>query len=48
MLRKELKSAIQKMLDHSGAYLLEVMVGQELNVFPMISPGSSVSEMRLK
>lgn len=36
------------MLSHEGAYLLEVMVGQEDNVFPMISPGDSVSDMRLK
>lgn len=46
--RKELKIALQKMLDNDGAYVLEVMVGQENNVFPMISPGSSVSDMRLK
>ncbi len=46
--RDELKHAIQKMLDTDDAYLLEVMVGQEDNVFPMISPGDSVSEMRLK
>jgi acetolactate synthase-1/2/3 large subunit len=46
--RAELKSAIQSMLDHDGAYILEVMVGQENNIFPMISPGDSVSDMRLK
>jgi acetolactate synthase-1/2/3 large subunit len=46
--RNELKSSVQKMLDHKGAYVLEVMVGKELNIFPMISPGTSVSEMRLE
>lgn len=46
--REKLKTEIQTMLDHDGAYLLEVMVGQENNIFPMISPGDSVSDMRLK
>lgn len=46
--RTELKAAIQGMLDHDGAYILEVMVGKENNIFPMISPGDSVSDMRLK
>ena len=36
------------MLNHDGAYLLEVMVGKENNVFPMVAKGSSVSEIRLK
>lgn len=46
--RKDLKSALQEMLDHKGAYLLEIMVGKENNVFPMVPQGSSVSEIRLK
>jgi acetolactate synthase-1/2/3 large subunit len=45
--RKLLKQSLQTMLDHKGAYVLEVMVGKEDNVFPMISPNTSVSEMRL-
>jgi len=36
------------MMEHSGAYLLEVMVGKEDNVFPMVPQGCSVSEIRLK
>ena len=36
------------MLNHDGAYLLEVMVGKENNVFPMVAQGSSVSEIRFK
>jgi acetolactate synthase I/II/III large subunit len=46
--RKELKSAIQEMLSHPGAYLLEIMVGKENNVFPMVPQGCGVSEIRLK
>ena len=36
------------MLDHKGAYLLEVMVGKENNVFPMVPQGCSVAEIRFK
>jgi len=46
--RENLESAMQEMLNHDGAYLLEVMVGKENNVFPMVPQGSSVSEIRLK
>src|SRR5690606_24552688 len=46
--RSNLKSALKTMLDHDGSYLLEVMVGKENNVFPMVAQGSSVSEIRLK
>ncbi|TAG13175.1 MAG: biosynthetic-type acetolactate synthase large subunit [Sphingobacteriia bacterium] len=43
-----LQSALKTMLDHDGSYLLEVMVGKENNVFPMVPQGCSVSEIRLK
>lgn len=46
--RAILKSAIKTMLEHDGAYLLEVMVSKENNVFPMVPQGCSVSEIRLK
>ena len=46
--REELKTALSEMLDHKGAYLLEVMVGKENNVFPMVEAGTSVSDIRLK
>ena len=46
--REQLKNALQTMLNHDGAYLLEVMVGKENNVFPMVPQGCSVSEIRLK
>jgi acetolactate synthase-1/2/3 large subunit len=46
--RDDLQSAIQEMLEHQGSYVLEVMVGRENNVFPMVPQGCSVSEIRLK
>ena len=46
--RSELKNALKAMLDHKGAYLLEVFTGKENNVFPMVPQGCSVSEIRLK
>jgi acetolactate synthase-1/2/3 large subunit len=45
--RRILKKALKEMLDHPGAYLLEIMVGKENNVFPMVPQGCSVSEIRL-
>lgn len=46
--RGDLKSALQAMLDHEGSYLLEVMVGKENNVFPMVPQGCGVGEIRLQ
>jgi acetolactate synthase-1/2/3 large subunit len=46
--RDDLKTALKTMLDHDGSYLLEIMVGKENNVFPMVPQGCSVSEIRLK
>lgn len=46
--RNDLKSALSSMLASEGSYLLEVMVGKENNVFPMVPQGCSVSEIRLK
>jgi acetolactate synthase-1/2/3 large subunit len=46
--RNHLKEAVKEMLTHPGAYLLEVMVSKEGNVFPMIPTGSSVSEILLE
>jgi acetolactate synthase-1/2/3 large subunit len=45
--RENLKGAVKTMLEHQGAYLLEVMVGKENNVFPMVPQGCSVAEIRL-
>jgi acetolactate synthase-1/2/3 large subunit len=46
--REELKNSVREMLEYKGSYLLEVMVGKENNVFPMVEAGSSVSDIRLK
>ena len=46
--RTDLRGAIETMLNHKGSFLLEVMVGKENNVFPMVPQGCSVSEIRLK
>ena len=46
--REHLKDALKEMLDNEGAYLLDIMVGKENNVFPMVPQGCSVAEIRLK
>ncbi len=46
--RADLKSALQEMIDHEGSYLLEVIVGKENNVFPMVPQGCGVGEIRLQ
>jgi acetolactate synthase-1/2/3 large subunit len=46
--RANLRVALETMINHEGSYLLEVMVGKENNVFPMVPQGCSVSEIRLK
>ena len=46
--RDQLATAVKTMLESKGSYLLEVMVGKENNVFPMVPQGCSVSEIRLK
>lgn len=45
--REDLKTALKKMLGHRGSYLLEVMVGKENNVFPMVPQGRGVAEIVL-
>lgn len=45
--RGELEAGLKEMLQHEGAFLLEVMTGKEHNVFPMIPQGKSVSEIVL-
>ena len=46
--RDQLEDAIQEMLDHNGPYVLEVVVEQEDNVFPMIPTGASISDILLE
>ncbi|MFY8004042.1 MAG: thiamine pyrophosphate-dependent enzyme, partial [Chitinophagaceae bacterium] len=45
--RENLFDALKAFVQYKGAYLLEVMVGKENNVFPMVPQGCSVSEIRL-
>lgn len=45
--RENLSAAIKTMMNHPGAYLLEVRVAQQDNVFPIITPGASVADMCL-
>lgn len=46
--RDQLDAAIEEFINHDGAYFLEVMVGKENNVFPMVPSGSGVAEIRLE
>lgn len=46
--REDLDDAIKQMVNHDGAFLLEVVVEQEGNVFPMVPSGASVSDIRLE
>jgi acetolactate synthase-1/2/3 large subunit len=46
--RPELESAIDEMLSHKGAFLLEVSIEKEDNVFPMVPSGASVSDVILE
>jgi acetolactate synthase-1/2/3 large subunit len=46
--KRELKEAIQEMLDHDGPYVLDVIVPYTEHVIPMIPAGKTVKEMLLK
>lgn len=46
--RPALDDAIDEMLNHKGAYLLEVSIEKEDNVFPMVPTGASVSDVILE
>ena len=45
--REDVKKSLKEMLDHKGSYLLEVIVGKENNVFPMVPQGRGVAEVVL-
>lgn len=45
--REELKNTLAEMINHDGSFLLEVMVGKENNVFPMVPQGRGVAEIVL-
>ncbi len=46
--REEVDDALTTLLKHDGPYVLEVKVEKEGNIMPMIVPGASVSDIRLK
>ena len=45
--RKDLKTAVERMIKSKKPYVLEICVEKEDNVFPMIPSGASVSDVRL-
>ncbi|WP_185867216.1 biosynthetic-type acetolactate synthase large subunit [Blattabacterium cuenoti] len=45
--REELKESVKKALNHEKAFLLEIVIEKEDNVFPMIPAGAAVDEIRL-
>lgn len=45
--RDHLRSSLKEMLEHDGSYLLEILVGKENNVFPMVPQGRGVAEIIL-
>ena len=46
--RKELDSAVEKLVNSEGPFLMEVVVEREGNVFPMVPAGASVEDIRLE
>ena len=43
--RKSLEKGIEEMLNYDGPFILDVSIEKEANVFPMIPPGASVSDV---
>lgn len=46
--RKDLKPALDEMMEHEGPYLLDIIVEKEENVFPMVPSGACISDIRLE
>ncbi len=46
--REELQDALREMLDSKTSYFLEVVVGKEDNVFPMVPAGAGVADVLLE
>jgi len=46
-LREDLKDSLKQMLENTSSFLLEIMVAQEDNVFPMVPQGKGVAEIVL-
>ena len=45
--REDLQKALKEMFEFERAYFLEIVVGKQYNVFPMIPTGAAVDEIRL-
>ncbi len=41
----ELPAAYKRMIDHDGPYLLDIAISRDQNVFPMVAPGSTLSDV---
>ena len=46
--KSKLKDSIKEFLNYKKAYLLEIVVEKDENVFPMVASGDSVSNIRLE
>ena len=46
--QEDLSHALDQLLNTENAFLLEVKVAKEDNVFPMVPTGASVAEIRLQ
>lgn len=46
--RKSLEKNLEKMFNSKGPYLLEVLVGQKENIFPMVPAGATLDKMITK
>ena len=46
--REDLQGALKEMLEATTSYFLEVVVGMEDNVFPMVPAGAGVGEVLLE
>lgn len=46
--RADIVAAVDEMISHDGAYLLEVVVEKEDNVFPMVPAGAPIAHIRLE
>ena len=43
--KEEVTSAIKQAMEHQGSFLIDFMIEPEENVYPMVAPGASLSEL---
>ena len=41
---EEVRAAFERMLDSDVPYLIDMRIGREQSVFPMVAPGASLAE----